>query len=101
VQVTYNGHPLYYFEGDSAPGQTNGEGLMGFGAEWNLVSAAGLPVPPADPDPASSSGAASTSDPASTSGAASTSDPASTSGAASTSDPASTSVAASTSGSGW
>ncbi len=41
LQVTYNGHPLYYFAGDSAPGQINGQGLMGFGAEWNLVSAAG------------------------------------------------------------
>jgi predicted lipoprotein with Yx(FWY)xxD motif len=61
VQVTYNGHPLYYFEGDSAPGQTNGEGLMGFGAEWNLVSAAGVAVSPADHGAASSSATASSS----------------------------------------
>jgi predicted lipoprotein with Yx(FWY)xxD motif len=26
-QVMYNGHPLYTFSGDSAPGQTNGEGI--------------------------------------------------------------------------
>lgn len=28
-QVEYNGHPLYTYSGDSAPGQTNGEGLNG------------------------------------------------------------------------
>jgi predicted lipoprotein with Yx(FWY)xxD motif len=31
-EVTYAGHPLYYFEGDSAPGQTTGQGSDGFGA---------------------------------------------------------------------
>jgi predicted lipoprotein with Yx(FWY)xxD motif len=29
TQVEYNGHPLYTFSGDTAPGQTNGEGLSG------------------------------------------------------------------------
>ena len=28
-QVEYNGHPLYIYTGDSAPGQTKGEGLFG------------------------------------------------------------------------
>lgn len=28
-QVEYNGHPLYRFSGDTAPGQTNGEGIAG------------------------------------------------------------------------
>ncbi|HLI07956.1 MAG TPA: hypothetical protein VKV40_15415 [Ktedonobacteraceae bacterium] len=28
-QVEYNGHMLYTYAGDSAPGQTNGEGLFG------------------------------------------------------------------------
>ncbi len=41
LQVTYNGHPLYYFAGDSSSGQTNGEGSQGFGALWEVVSAAG------------------------------------------------------------
>jgi predicted lipoprotein with Yx(FWY)xxD motif len=28
-QIEYNGHPLYVFSGDTAPGQTHGEGLFG------------------------------------------------------------------------
>jgi len=28
-QVLYNGHALYHYSGDSAPGQANGEGLFG------------------------------------------------------------------------
>jgi predicted lipoprotein with Yx(FWY)xxD motif len=34
-QVEYNGHPLYTFSGDTAPGQTNGEGLFGM---WFLAT---------------------------------------------------------------
>jgi predicted lipoprotein with Yx(FWY)xxD motif len=40
-QVTYNGHPLYLFAGDQAPGDTNGEGSTGFGAPWLALSPAG------------------------------------------------------------
>ncbi len=29
-QVTYNGHLLYYFESDTAPGQATGTGVSGF-----------------------------------------------------------------------
>jgi predicted lipoprotein with Yx(FWY)xxD motif len=29
TQVTYNGHPLYYYAADSAPGQANGQGIAG------------------------------------------------------------------------
>jgi predicted lipoprotein with Yx(FWY)xxD motif len=34
-QVEYNGHPLYTFSGDTAPGQTTGEG---FGGIWHVVT---------------------------------------------------------------
>jgi len=38
VQVTYNGWPLYYFAGDAAPGDTNGQTI---GDVWWVVDAAG------------------------------------------------------------
>jgi predicted lipoprotein with Yx(FWY)xxD motif len=41
TQVTYAGHPLYRFALDTKAGQTNGEGLNDFGAEWDAVTAAG------------------------------------------------------------
>jgi predicted lipoprotein with Yx(FWY)xxD motif len=40
-QVTYKGHPLYYYVGDSAPGQANGQGSNSFGAKWWLVTPSG------------------------------------------------------------
>jgi predicted lipoprotein with Yx(FWY)xxD motif len=43
-QVSYDGHPLYYFSGDSAAGQTNGEGINGFGALWYLVAPTGQQI---------------------------------------------------------
>jgi predicted lipoprotein with Yx(FWY)xxD motif len=43
-QVTYNGHPLYLFQGDSSPGQANGQGVNAFGAKWYVVSSAGNAV---------------------------------------------------------
>lgn len=45
-QVTYHGHPLYYFSGNHTPGTTAGNGLREFGARWYLVSAAGRSVKP-------------------------------------------------------
>ena len=43
-QVTYNGHPLYLFQGDNAPGDTNGQAITAFGAAWFAVSPAGNQV---------------------------------------------------------
>jgi predicted lipoprotein with Yx(FWY)xxD motif len=40
-QVTYAGHPLYTFVGDTRAGQTAGEGLDNFGAEWYAVAPTG------------------------------------------------------------
>jgi predicted lipoprotein with Yx(FWY)xxD motif len=40
-EVTYAGHPLYTFAGDTQPGQTTGEGSNGFGAPWWVVTPAG------------------------------------------------------------
>jgi hypothetical protein len=41
TQVTYNKHPLYYYSGDSQPGQQNGQGVNAFGATWFAVTPAG------------------------------------------------------------
>jgi predicted lipoprotein with Yx(FWY)xxD motif len=40
-QVTYDGHPLYRFSGDSKPGDANGQGTNAFGALWYVVSSSG------------------------------------------------------------
>src|SRR6202041_1762607 len=56
-QVTYDGHPLYYFAGDSGPGQANGQGSDSFGAKWWLVAPAGTKITVAD----SAAGAANSS----------------------------------------
>jgi predicted lipoprotein with Yx(FWY)xxD motif len=43
-QVTYDKHPLYYFEGDSGPGTATGQGSDSFGAKWWLVTPAGSDI---------------------------------------------------------
>src|SRR4051794_13284291 len=40
-QVTYDGHPLYGYQGDSKAGDTNGQGIDGFGAPWYALAANG------------------------------------------------------------
>ena len=43
-QVTYQGHPLYLYEGDQKPGDTNGQGLTAFGARWYALTPDGKQV---------------------------------------------------------
>jgi predicted lipoprotein with Yx(FWY)xxD motif len=40
-QVTYGGHPLYFYAGDRRPGDTRGQGLEQFGAEWYALGSSG------------------------------------------------------------
>jgi predicted lipoprotein with Yx(FWY)xxD motif len=44
MQVTYAGHPLYTYVGDTGPGQTKGEGLDQFGAKWYVLGSDGLKI---------------------------------------------------------
>jgi len=43
-QVTYDGHPLYFFSGDSSAGTATGQGSDSFGAKWWLVTPSGSDV---------------------------------------------------------
>jgi predicted lipoprotein with Yx(FWY)xxD motif len=43
-QVTYAGHPLYRYQGDSKPGDASGQGLNAFGANWYVLSSSGSAV---------------------------------------------------------
>jgi predicted lipoprotein with Yx(FWY)xxD motif len=44
LQVTYGGHPLYFFAQDKKAGDMNGQGFVHFGGAWWVVSAAGKKV---------------------------------------------------------
>lgn len=41
MQVTYNGHPLYYFVKDKDSGDAYGAGIKGFGAGWYALKPSG------------------------------------------------------------
>lgn len=43
-QVSYAGHPLYYYAGDSKPGDTNGQGSNQSGAKWWLLAPSGAEI---------------------------------------------------------
>jgi predicted lipoprotein with Yx(FWY)xxD motif len=40
-QVTYAGHPLYLYLGDTKAGQTDGQGSLAFGARWWMLAPSG------------------------------------------------------------
>jgi predicted lipoprotein with Yx(FWY)xxD motif len=44
TEVTYAGHPLYFYAGDQKPGDTAGQGSDGFGAEWYVLDAKGSAI---------------------------------------------------------
>ena len=44
LQVTYGGHPLYFFAEDKQAGDVNGQGFVHFGGAWWVVSAAGKKI---------------------------------------------------------
>ena len=60
-QVTYDSHPLYYFVGDSAAGQANGQGSDNFGAKWWLVASSGAKITASGTAPAANAPAPSSS----------------------------------------
>jgi len=41
VQATFDGHPLYTFVGDTAPGQNKGNGLNAAGGLWHEITTSG------------------------------------------------------------
>ena len=41
IEVTYAGHPLYYFIQDKAAGDTTGQGINGFGGLWWVLTPSG------------------------------------------------------------
>jgi len=57
VQATFDGHPLYTFSGDSAPGQATGNGVNASGGVWHEVTVSGTaPAPNPSSTKSSSSG---------------------------------------------
>ncbi len=44
-QASYDGHPLYTYVGDTAPGQAKGNGINLSGGVWHEVTASGATAP--------------------------------------------------------
>lgn len=44
LQVTYKGHPVYFFAEDKKPGDTKGEGFNAFGAKWYALAPSGKKI---------------------------------------------------------
>jgi predicted lipoprotein with Yx(FWY)xxD motif len=53
TQLTFHGHPLYTFTGDTAPRQANGNGVNAFGGLWHEVPASGGAAPSGSSSPGS------------------------------------------------
>jgi predicted lipoprotein with Yx(FWY)xxD motif len=49
TQATYNGHPLYTYTADTAPGQANGNGINASGGVWHEVTVSGPAAPASSP----------------------------------------------------
>lgn len=45
TQLTFHGHPLYTFTGDTSPGQAKGNGVNAFGGLWHEAPASGSAAP--------------------------------------------------------
>jgi predicted lipoprotein with Yx(FWY)xxD motif len=56
TQATYNGHPLYTYAGDTAPGQANGNGKNLSGGVWHEVTVSGGAAPTASTSPSAGGG---------------------------------------------
>lgn len=56
TQASYNGHPLYTFASDTAPGQAKGNGIDSAGGLWHEVTVSGATVPVAHSSSSSKSG---------------------------------------------
>jgi predicted lipoprotein with Yx(FWY)xxD motif len=56
VQATFDGHPLYTFAGDTAPGQAKGNGLNAAGGLWHEITTSGAAAPAGNSSSSSSGG---------------------------------------------
>jgi predicted lipoprotein with Yx(FWY)xxD motif len=56
MQATWNGHPLYTYVADTAPGQAKGNGLNLSGGVWHEVSLSGAAAPAATSSASSGGG---------------------------------------------
>ena len=55
TQLTFDGHPLYTFVGDTAPGKASGNGVTAFGGLWKEVPASGSAASAGSSSPSSGS----------------------------------------------
>jgi predicted lipoprotein with Yx(FWY)xxD motif len=56
AQATFDGHPLYTFAGDTAPGQAKGNGLNAAGGLWHEITTSGAAAPAGNSSSSSSGG---------------------------------------------